>query len=80
MNLGVLSQRAPLPSPQSAPNLPTHPAQGNKLGTAFIEATERTGATAWHDLFDTSIFEIKHTGEAGREAGIGGVEGPTFEG
>lgn len=39
-----------------------HP-QGNKLGTAFIEATERTGATAWHDLFDTSIFEIKHTGE-----------------
>jgi cell division control protein 45 len=34
--------------------------RGNKLGTAFIEATERTGATAWHDLFDTSIFEIKH--------------------
>lgn len=45
---------------------PIFPHQGNKLGTAFIEATERTGATAWHDLFDTSIFEIKHAGEAGR--------------
>lgn len=33
--------------------------RGNKLGTAFIEATDRVGAQAWHDLFDTCIFEIK---------------------
>lgn len=33
--------------------------RGNKLGTAFIEATERVRAQAWHDLFDTCIFEIK---------------------
>ncbi|KAI3436794.1 hypothetical protein D9Q98_006205 [Chlorella vulgaris] len=33
--------------------------RGNKLGTAFLEATERVGARAWHDLFDTCIFEIK---------------------
>ncbi|EFN58772.1 hypothetical protein CHLNCDRAFT_50260 [Chlorella variabilis] len=35
--------------------------RGNKLGTAFIEATERVGAQAWHDLFDTCIFEIAHS-------------------
>ncbi|PSC71473.1 cell division control 45-like protein [Micractinium conductrix] len=34
--------------------------RGNKLGTAFIEATDRVGAQAWHDLFDTCVFEIKH--------------------
>lgn len=56
----------PLPLPLG-PRLPaptlTPPVQGNKLGTAFIEATERVRAQAWHDLFDTCIFEIKQEGE-----------------
>jgi hypothetical protein len=47
----MLSPSSPLPPPTRL--------QGNKLGTAFLEATERVGAQAWHDLFDTCIFEIK---------------------
>jgi cell division control protein 45 len=34
------------------------PGQGNKLGSAFVQAAEDVSAQAWHDLFDTSIMEI----------------------
>ena len=34
------------------------PGQGNKLGSAFVQAADDVGAQAWHDLFDTSVMEI----------------------
>jgi hypothetical protein len=34
------------------------PGEGNKLGSAFVQAAEDVGAQSWHDLFDTSVMEI----------------------
>jgi hypothetical protein len=32
--------------------------RGNKLGAAFSAASEKVGARAWHDLFDTCVVEV----------------------
>jgi hypothetical protein len=58
--LAIGLQRSSGPLPPS--HWPPPRAQGNLLGTAFIEATERVGARAWHDLFDTCVFEIDAQG------------------